>query len=174
MRYRHWLWMLSLATMVVLWAGCGRPTLPGQQFQDDRVQTATEQSAQSPLPEEPVLEWGNPDAKVRVVAFYPIDDEHQPLMDLLKGLADKYPGKVYVKYVDYRTPAGRGMFARTELTVRAVLINGESTHELKVGSYVRDVDFVQEIGRFWTADNLREAVAKEVEKAYGAGSGSTS
>ncbi len=170
MRYCRWLWTLPLAAAVTVWAGCGRPTLPGRQFKEEKAETATTSPAQSPLPEEAVLEWGDPEGKVRVVAFYPIDDQHQTLMDLVKGLADEYPGKVYVKYVDYRTPQGRGMFARAELTVPAVLINGESSRDAKVGSYVREVDFVQEMGRFWTPQSLKDAVAREVEKAYGPGS----
>jgi hypothetical protein len=32
------------------------------------------------------------------------------------------------------------------------------------------VDFSQEMGRYWTADDLKKAVAEEVERQYGKGS----
>lgn len=147
-------------------AGCGRPTLPGQTFGGDLARDQTEQE-ESPLPEDPIREWGPSDAKVRVVAFYPMDEEHQRLMDLLQELAHKYPGKVYVKYVDYRTPEGMAAFQRAEQSIDGLLINSKGTVKMPSDPETHEVTFVQEMGRYWTADDLRAAVRQEVEKLYG-------
>ncbi len=164
-------WLCSAVAMIsaaLLLAGCGRPTLPGQQFQGERRTPPGLVATDTPLPEQPFYEWGPEDAKVHVVAFYPIDEPHQHLIDLLKELAvEEYPGKLHVKYVDYRTPEGNALLRGAELQVAAILINGESSVELQSAAGPRIVDFVKEMGRYWTADDLREAVAQAIAQAYG-------
>jgi hypothetical protein len=167
MRHRAWLYPLLLAVAAALiLAGCGRPTLPGRQFKGElRTTPGTEEK--TPLPEKPILEWGPSDAKVRVVAFYPIDEPHQRLIDLAGSLAKTYPGEVYVRYIDYRTPEGAQLFASAQLTVPCVAINGNTSVDLSSSLGPRTVDFVKDMGRYWTADDLKEAVAEAVAKAYG-------
>jgi len=161
-----------LAALVIiallLASGCGRPSLPGRQFQGERATVPRTVATDTPLPEKPIVEWGQAEAKVRIVAFFANDKYHQKLMDLLKEAAtQKYPGKVYVKYVDYRTPEGRAAFARANLQVSTVMINGQSSVDLPGPAGPRTVDFVQEMGRYWTADDLEEAIGHTVAKVYG-------
>jgi hypothetical protein len=157
-----------LLALAVLAGGCGRPTLPGQQFKGERQTSPGAVATDSPLPEEAIYEWGPEDAKVQVTAFYPIDEQHQRLIDLLKEAAEeKYAGKLYVKYVDHRTPEGMALMRRAELQVQAILINGENSLELDSPAGIRTVDFVRDMGRFWTTDDLREAIDQEIAKAYG-------
>lgn len=174
MRHSHWAWAgcVTLGALVALAAGCGgRPTLPGRQFRGERAITSTSPPPTSPLPEKPYLEWGPASAKVRLVAFFPLDEAHQKVMDLVKGLAEQYPGKVYVKYVDYRTQEGRVIYQRSEMDTPGVMINGESSVMIEAKPYSYQVDFLQEMGRFWTADDLKAAVAQAVARAYGAAGG---
>ena len=166
---RCWAWAMVVAVAVALAAGCGRPTLPGQQFREERAITSTETPTESPLPEKPYLEWGPAEAKVRVVAFFPIDDAHQKLTDLLREAAEQHPGKVYAKHVDYRTPEGSEMRRRTEMELSGVLINGKSSMRIEAQPYPYDVDFMQDMGRFWTEGDLKAAVEQEVARAYGGG-----
>jgi hypothetical protein len=149
----------------LLGSGCGKPTLPGQTFRGELARE--ERASESPLPDEPIREWGPEDAKVRVVAFYPMDDEHQPLMELLEELVERYGDRLYVKYVDYRTPEGQAAFQLAEQTSRGLLINGDNSVRMESDPEAHEVTFVQEMGRYWTADDLRAAVAQEVRKAYG-------
>ena len=161
--------MLVVIAGVLLAAGCGRPTLPGQQFQGERREVPS-MAADTPLPEQPILVWGSEDAEVRVTAFYPIDEPHQRLADLLESIAEEHQEKVYIRYADYRTPEGAQLFVQAEIQVSAILINGKNSVELDSPSGPRTVDFVKEMGRYWTADDLREAVAQTVAEAYGEGS----
>ncbi|NIR03233.1 MAG: hypothetical protein GTN78_24040 [Gemmatimonadales bacterium] len=166
MKVSRWAWTALLAAPLAAVTGCGRPTLPGSQFAEPKVRRSVSKPATSPLPEEPILEWGNPDARVRVVAFYTIDDEHERLRELLAGLAEAHPDKVYVRYADYRTPQGNLLFRQAELQVPTVLINKESSVTIEKSGRPLEVTFVQEIGRYWTQDDLTIAVAQEVAKTY--------
>jgi hypothetical protein len=170
MRFCYWAAITALAATLALICGCGRPTLPGSQFADEKARTRVSEPSTSPLPEEPVLEWGNAEAEVRVVAYYPIDDAHQRLRELLEGFADEYGDRIYVRYIDPRTPEGYGMYQRAGLQATAVLVNGDSTVEMDKGGLTVEVTFAQQMGRFWTADDLKKAVAMKIEEAYGGSS----
>lgn len=146
--------------------GCGRPTLPGQQFTRDLADTRPTQRPDSPLPPEPVLEFGPPEARVRVVAFFPIDEERKPLIEVMKGLADEHRGRVFVRYVDYRTPEGFQIWQRAGMQSEGVLINGERSVEIEADPQPYRVEFVQPMGRWWTETDLRRAVAQEVARLY--------
>ncbi len=163
-------WTRAAAVLVCLGvsaAGCGKPTLPGKQFAGQRPTLPGAVATDTPLPAKPILEWGPRNAKVQVVVFFPIDEPHKKVQELAKELADKHPGKVYVKYVDYRTPEGSQLFQAARATVACVAINGSTSAELRSKYGTQTVDFVKEMGRYWTADNLRQAVADAVTKAYG-------
>ena len=147
-------------------AGCGRPVLPGQQFKGPKAKTSSLEPVTSALPKQPFFEAGSKEAKVRIVAFFAIDDGHKPLMDLLKSLAQQYPGKVYVKYIDYRTEQGAAAFASAKMTVPGVMINLQKEYRIEAKPHPYDVDFSQDMGRYWTADDLKKAVAQEVQKIY--------
>jgi hypothetical protein len=156
-------------TGAALAAGCGKPTLPGRQFQGEKASVPGLVATDTPLPEKPFQEWGPKDAKVRVLAFFPIDEPHKKVMDLVKEIAEKHPGKVYAKYVDYRTPEGEKLFRQIGASGACVTINGRSSADVPSKYGPRTVDFVKEMGRYWTADDLRAAVARKVEEAYGKG-----
>jgi hypothetical protein len=161
-------WSVVGLTLLAL-PGCGRPTLPGQQFRGKRAETSSVRPATSPLPKQPFWEVGPQDAKVRIVAFYPIDDEHKALMDLLKSLAKQYPGKVYVKYTDPRTMEGQQAFEAARMTVVGLMVNTKKELTINAKPTPYTVDFSQEMGRYWTSDDLKAAVAQEVATAYGKG-----
>jgi len=164
----RWLCLVYVATTIAAVSGCGRPALPGQQFKGERRVPPTTMATDAPLPEQAFYEWGAEDAKVRISAFYPIDEHHQPLIDLLKNVAtEKYKGKVFVEYVDYRTPQGRVMFAETDSSVATLLINGENSIELQTEYGPRAVDFVRDMGRFWTLEELGQAIDQVVAETYG-------
>lgn len=169
MNRHHWLWIVALGTAAALAAGCGRPTVPGQQFRGQKAVTTSQKPVISPLPEKPMIEAGPAQAKVRIIAFFPIDSDHKQLIDLLKGLVKQYPGKVYIKYIDYRTPEGQAAFQNAKMTVQGVMINSQKESIIQAKPHSYTVDFSQDMGRYWTADDLKKAVAQEVAKVYGKG-----
>ena len=162
-----WVWAVSVALGAALVVGCGKPALPGSQFRGARATLPGVVATDTPLPKQPIKEWGPKDAKVRIVAFFPIDEPHKKLMGIIQDLVQKYPGKVYAKYVDYRTPEGEKLFGELEATTASIYINGKCSADLQSTYGTRTVDFVKEMGRFWTEDDLRQAVAAAVAAAYG-------
>jgi hypothetical protein len=164
---------LSLVCCVLTGAvvgGCGRPTLPGKQFEGGTTVTGSSEEPTGPLPEEPVIEMGDPEAKVRIEAFFPINEGRQPLIDLLKRLVEQYPGKLYVRYADYRTPEGRALRSAVRDTpggISVLQVNGKTQFEVAEDPNPYRVNFLQDMGRFWAADDLRAVVAQEVAAAYG-------
>jgi hypothetical protein len=169
---RHVALMAALGFGAVALASCGRPVLPGQQFRGEKARTSSVKPTTSPLPDNPVIEDGAQDAKVRLVAFFPIDDDHKPLIDLMKGFAKEYPGKVYMRYVDYRTPTGQRAFENAKMTVPGVLINSKKEYIINASPRPYTVDFSQDMGRYWTAEDLKRAVAQEIDEVYGKGASS--
>ena len=147
--------------------GCGRPTLPGRYMEGKEVETSTAPKTTAPLPEKPYFELGPAAAKVRILVFFPMDDRHNDLVSLLKGLSKEYPDQVYVKYADPRTPEGSSLMQRSGMTSPGLLINNQSEIMINSNPQPYQVSFVQEMGRYWTTEDLRAAVAQTVAEVYG-------
>jgi hypothetical protein len=158
--------VLLLIPLSLLLAGCGRPVTPGSQFRGGQVITNTGATSSSEAPKAPFWEAGPTDAKVRILAFLYIDPEHKVAQDTLRSLAKQYQGKLYVKYVDFRTPEGQQIMQRANSTGSGLLVNGETTVDVTKGGATHVANFGGEMGRYWTADDIKEVVAQEVAKAY--------
>lgn len=169
MKARHFAQTLVVLMVVAAICGCGRPTRPGEYFEGKKVDTSIKPKADAPPPEEPYFEAGPADAKVRILVFLPIDDVHQEVIALLKELVDEYPGKVYLKYWDPRTEDGKLAMARARMSSEGLLINSQSEMMIEAEPAPYRVHFLQDMGRFWTADDLRAAVAQAVREQYGPG-----
>lgn len=168
------LWLVCCVLAVALVGGCGRPTLPGTHFEGERPVPLAEERQQGPLPEEPIIEMGDPEAEVRIEALFPIDDAHRPLIELLRELTEQYSGKLYVRYADYRTPEGRMVRSGLKdapVGISVLQINGKSEFQLTRAANPYKVSFLQDMGRFWAAEDLKAVVAEEVAAAYGETSG---
>jgi len=167
MKRVSWMGVVLLVTAVFA-SGCGRVRVPGKdEFGGKKAVTTAAKPPTSPIPKQPWFEAGSPEAKVRLIAFFPMDDYRKPVMDLLKGLAKQYPGKVYVKCTDIRTPEGQQARTRAGGTGSGLLINSQSSVTIQVKPNPYEVDFNQDMGMFWTADDLKAAVAQEVARTYG-------
>ena len=167
MSYYRTMMVIVLALAVGVSVGCGRPTVPGQQFQAERFDPQDGGTDSGPLPDNPIREWGAEDAKIQIEAYFPINESHEAVMALLEDLTEEYPGKVHVKYVDYRTQEGARLLAQRERSASGLLINGKDRLTIQAEPIPYDVDFLLDMGRYWVADDLRAAVAQEVKAAYG-------
>ena len=167
MSYYRTMMVIALALAIGLSVGCGRPTVPGKQFRAEPFAPQGGEADSGLLPDNPIRQWGAEDAKVRIEAYFPINESHEVVMALLEDLAEEYPGKVSVKYIDYRTQEGAQLLAQTQLGSSGLLINGKDRLTIQAEPSPYEVDFVRDIGRFWIADDLRAAVAQEVKAAYG-------
>jgi hypothetical protein len=165
MKRARWL-VTGLIAVMSLAPGCGRVRPPWQP-PGKPVDNRTVRRSTGPLPEQTTLEVGAAEAKVRIIAFFPMDEERKPVTDLLKSLAKEHPGKVYVKCTDLRTPEGQQARQDTGGSGPGLLINGQSDVTINAKPSPYTMVFNQDMGRFWTEEGLRAAVAQEVAKAYG-------
>ncbi len=167
MNWRRIILTLVVLTVTAAICGCGRPTRPGEYFKGKEVKTSIAPEAKSPPPKKAYFEEGPADAKVRIIAFLPMDETHQEVIAVLKGLVKKYPGKVYLKYVDPRTKDGKISMQRARMSSEGLLINSQSEMTIQAKPEPYHVTFLQDMGRFWTADDLQAAVAQKVREEYG-------
>ena len=165
---RVWWAMALIPFLLVPLSGCGRHHPPWEKTPKANI---TMFPTPKDRPSKDFLEWGPEDAKVRIIGFFYIskaDPRSEKTMELLEGLTKQYPGKVYAKYWDLRTRAG---LAARSITGKSgsnlgLVIDGKS--EVKVqGEKQYTVDFNQEMGRYWTEDDLKTVVAQEVKEKYG-------
>ncbi|MFQ6097666.1 MAG: molybdate ABC transporter substrate-binding protein [Armatimonadota bacterium] len=104
-------------------------------------------------------------AAVYVQAFYPDNEGHRGIKDLVLGLQKKYPGKVRAEFVDFTTPDGLKRRTDAGLTCGGIIINGQNTVRIGQGESAREVTFMMGMGGEWTAEELEQAVAEAVERA---------
>ncbi len=112
-------------------------------------------------------EFGNPKAKVKLEALYPIGwGGHEWVIEYVKEIVGSFPGKVYGVIIDWSTEQGAKELEKRKLSCGAFLINGKRI--VKVDG--EQVEFVRTplLGG-WTKEQLKRAVAAEVRKAYGEG-----
>ncbi len=165
---KHVLWAVCLLSLLALaLSGCGAYHRPD--FRGTRATSATVVPPKD-TPKTPIVEWGSPQAKVRVLAFFFNSTEapYPALMKLLQDQVKQYPNKLYVKYADLRTPEGADLRTRTSsgATGAGLLIDGKSSFTVKAKPYDYTVNFDQEPGRFWTEDQLKAVIAQEIAAAY--------
>lgn len=163
------LWLgAGLVLVLSLVSGCGRVRMPWTKPPHAKIaDPRTSKPPTSPIPKQPWFEAGSKEARVRIVAFFPMDDARKPVMDLLKGLAKEYDGRVYVKFTDVRTREGMAAQQRAHVQSFGLLINSQSEITIDAKPQPYTVNFNQDMGRYWTADDLKAAVAQEVARAYG-------
>jgi hypothetical protein len=111
-----------------------------------------------------LLEKGDRKARVRIEAYYPLNQEHKPIADLLLGFPDKYPGQVYLRLADWRTERGKKLWYASGLTCGGIQINGKS--EILLEGRKQPTLFLQAIDVYWTREELEAAVRQAVRAAY--------
>jgi hypothetical protein len=159
--------LLTLFVAGLLCSGCGRIKPPGQGFVGKPVSTSVGGSTSpEPIPNPPFFEAGPPKAKVRVVAYYAMDKKNKPLMDQMKAFAKQYGDKIYVRFVDIRSPLGQSEREASGGQSEGVLINGQGSVVIQAKPQPHPVNFDLDLGRYWTLEDLRAAVDQAVSKAY--------
>jgi len=111
------------------------------------------------------LEFGDPKAKVKLEALYPLGfGGHEWVVEYVKEIVKSFPGKVYAVIIDWSTEQGAKELEKRGLGCGAFLINGKRI----VSVDGKQIEFVRTplLGG-WTKEQLKKAVAEEVKRAYG-------
>ncbi len=131
------------------------------------------QKAEAKKPSVPVknegwrITYGDPKAKVKVEAFYPIGSGgHEFVLEFSRKLAEAFPGKVQVVIYDWTKPKGADEFSKRGLSCGCFIINGKMqvAHKGKTVAFLRRPEMMG-----WNFDLLKAVVAEEVNKVYGKG-----
>jgi len=109
--------------------------------------------------------WGPDEAKVKVEAFYPFNEDHQWVQDYAKEIAERYPDTVQVTVYDMYSEEGSKVWEERGLHCGAWVIDG------KVAEAPNGIQLLKsETAGGWKKEELFEAVAAAVAKAEGGGS----
>ncbi|MCS7252490.1 MAG: substrate-binding domain-containing protein [Armatimonadota bacterium] len=112
-----------------------------------------------------MMEFGDPKAKVKLEALYPIGwGGHEWVVEYVREIVNSFPGRVYALIIDWSTERGVKELEKRKLTCGAFIINGKRV--AKVDG--KRIEFVRSplIGG-WTKEQLKKAVAAEVQAVYG-------
>ncbi len=155
-RSRNWKAVgAALVGVVMLAAGCGKSN-------KSVGDTGPQDPGQAGLPPAPGtmqlcnFKDGPADAPVKVEAYYP--GRHEDTLAAVKALVKKFPGKVQVEIIDWRSEEGMQRRDAAGLSCAGITINGKNAFDLEVNGKKTKVLFVRGIDGEWTAADLDAAV----------------
>jgi hypothetical protein len=106
---------------------------------------------------------GKPGAKadITVVAYYPGNEKHKPLRDLVAGLSKKFGPRVAGRFVAFDTDEGfKEWHDEKGLNCGAILINDQQVWTYESGGQVKEVTFKMAEGGEWTKADLYAVIEK--------------
>lgn len=101
-------------------------------------------------------------AKVKIDAYYPFNEEHKIVGDYLKTFEKKYPGKVSVKLIDFRTSDGYDEWRKTGLSCGGIIINGKSEFDMNTPDDKKTIRFLRKVDTFWSREDFEKIIDKEI------------
>jgi len=109
---------------------------------------------------------GDPEAPIKVEAYYPLNESHRFIADYLLGFAEAHPDQVSVVIHDMESTNGRQLWQTAGLDCAGVFINGKTEHAIEGEEETYTVDFVKRMGAFWTEADF-EALVRQLLKERG-------
>lgn len=100
------------------------------------------------------------DAVVDVVAYYPGNEAHESIREMIQQLAGKYEGKVHGEFVAFTDKEGFDRWRAAGLSCGAILINDEQTWSIEKDGKPVEVTFKMAEGGEWETDDLYAVVEK--------------
>ena len=156
--------LVVLAMCCLLVAGCGSkqtaaPTAPAAPAEPSG-------GVVGEIPDEAAfVKMGPEDAVVKLVAFYPNNEDHKFIVDYLKEFAEAHADSVSLVVVDFSTKAGGEVWLPTGLGCAGVLVNGTAQWEIETDGKTEKVSFTKRMGVLWTEEDFEKVVNKLLEEA---------
>ena len=104
---------------------------------------------------------GPEDAPVKVVAFYP--GRHEDTLAAVKALMQKFPERVSVEVVDWRSKEGAARRDQAGLSCAGITINGKNAFDIQLEGKSEKVMFIRGMNGDWTEAQLLAAVESELD-----------
>ena len=102
----------------------------------------------------------DPEAKVRVQAFYPGNEGHAHIKKLIEALPAKFGDDVSSEFVDFTSDEGFDKWQAAGLSCGAILINDEQTWTYEKDGKPVEVTFKMAMGGEWTEEDLGAVIKK--------------
>ena len=100
----------------------------------------------------------NSSAKVKIEAYYPLNEEHSFIGDYIKSFEKKYPGVVSVRLVDFRSSDGYDEWRKSGLSCGGVIINGKSAFDIETPEGPKTVKFLRRLDTFWSREDFEKVI----------------
>jgi molybdate transport system substrate-binding protein len=100
---------------------------------------------------------------IKIEAYYPFNEEHEFIGDYLKTFEKKYPGKVSVRLIDFRTSDGYDEWRKTGLSCGGILINGKSEFDIDTAEGKKTIRFLRRLDTFWSREDFEKVLQNEIE-----------
>ncbi len=151
-----------LAVVMVMVAGCGpkQAAAPGASNGGGAISS-----------EGAAVSLGSPDAPVKIVAYYPLNRDHQFIIDYLREFAEARPDEVSLTVWDMQSPEGRAKWAGCGLSCAGVFVNGSTHFEVERDGKTESVDLIKRMDSFWTQEDFEAVVQQALDKAKGGSQG---
>ena len=108
--------------------------------------------------------YGKPEAPIKVEAYYPLNEDHQFIVDYLRLFAEARPEQVSVVIYDMQSTIGRERWSATGLTCAGLIINGKTTYEITTEEGPQTVSFIKRPGAFWTEEDFEAVIDQLLEE----------
>jgi len=157
---RRWIWLplLGLAGLMTfnVFAGSKKPAPAAKK---DIIDQAVEDQRAA-------LEFGSRQGKVKVVAYYPLNEGHKKIAATLRDIANAFPGKVHARFVNFQSEKGMQEWQAAGLNCGCVLVDGSDTHTITLKGRKYQVSFKRGMNVEWMPEELKQAVKQQVAKKY--------
>jgi len=95
----------------------------------------------------------DPDA-IRVEAYYPGNEDHKYVQELMADVNKKYAPAVHAEFIDFTSDEGYERRKAAGLSCGTILINGEYNVTIETDGESRDVMFQMGKGAYWNPEDL--------------------
>ncbi|MCC6442138.1 MAG: hypothetical protein IT210_01640 [Armatimonadetes bacterium] len=113
------------------------------------------------------IEFGDKKAKVKMVAYYPLNEGHAAIAQQLRKITQQHPGKVQARFVNWQNPDGLAERDANKITCGCVVVDGSDAHKITLNGKTYEVLFQRGMISEWQPEELEQAVKQAVEKKYG-------
>jgi molybdate transport system substrate-binding protein len=104
-------------------------------------------------------------APIEVEAYYPDNEGHAHIKQLVEGLSKRYPGKVEGEFVDFTSDEGYVRWHdERKMSCGGILLNGQQTFLVNRAGKMVEVTFMMGEGGEWTREDLYWVLDKATGK----------
>jgi molybdate transport system substrate-binding protein len=111
-----------------------------------------------PVGESGIRVLGPESAPLRITAYYPANETHEPTYKVVEGLVDRYPGQVRLEIVDFESDDGFDRWIGDGYTCGAIVINGRSSFTVRRDGRPVEISLKKKLDQDWSEKDLYDVL----------------